>query len=172
MGGEFGQFDEWKDLEMLDWFLIEEYEMHRKMFDYVNALNQFYRSEPALWEFDHDPQGFEWINPHDESQSVVTFMRKGKLPKDDLILVCNFTPVYHPDYRIGVPRPGSYQEVFNSDLEAYGGSGMANIDKLTSVNEQWQQFPYSLDIQVPPLAAIYLKCETRPTKKGERKNAK
>jgi 1,4-alpha-glucan branching enzyme len=172
MGGEFGQFDEWKDLEMLDWFLIEEYEMHRKMFDYVNALNQFYRSEPALWEFDHDPQGFEWINPHDESQSVVTFMRKGKLPKDDLILVCNFKPVYHPDYRIGVPRPGSYQEVFNSDLEAYGGSGKANIDKLTTVNEQWQQFPYSLDIQVPPLAAIYLKCETRPTKKGERKNAK
>src|SRR5690606_4584096 len=99
MGGEFGQFDEWKDLEDLDWFLLENYETHRSMHRYVTELNHFYKSEPALWQYDHQAEGFEWINPHDESQSVVVFMRKGVQQADDLILVCNFTPVVHTDYR-------------------------------------------------------------------------
>jgi 1,4-alpha-glucan branching enzyme len=77
MGSEFGQFDEWKDLEELDWFLLKDYEMHAKTHQYVKALNHFYQKEAALWELDHHPDGFEWINPHDDSQSVVVFLRKG-----------------------------------------------------------------------------------------------
>jgi 1,4-alpha-glucan branching enzyme len=158
MGGEFGQFDEWKDLEELDWFLLNGYEMHGKMHSYVKDLNHFYLSQPALWQFDHESQGFEWINPHDESQSIVAFLRKGKLPQDDLILVCNFTPAYYPEYRIGVPRAGIYQEVFNSDLESYGGSGKSNAGKLISEQKEWHQLPNSLNIQIPPLAAMFLRC--------------
>ncbi|MCD1260313.1 1,4-alpha-glucan branching protein GlgB [Paenibacillus athensensis] len=158
MGGEFGQFDEWKDMEELDWFLLEHYDMHRAMHRYVKALNHFYLQEPALWALDHSPEGFQWINPHDESQSVVAFIRRGEQPEDDLILVCNFTPVVHPDYRIGVPRHGRYQEVFNSDLPDYGGSGQTNADELISDLREWHEFPQSLALRVPPLAAIYIKC--------------
>jgi 1,4-alpha-glucan branching enzyme len=111
-----------------------------------------------LWELDHHPDGFEWINPHDDSQSVVVFLRKGKKASDDLILVCNFTPVTHPDYRIGVPRAGVYQEVFNSDRVEFGGSGQANREKLLSHPQHWHERDNSLSIVVPPLAAIYLKC--------------
>jgi 1,4-alpha-glucan branching enzyme len=158
MGSEFGQFDEWKDLEELDWFLLKDYEMHAKTHQYVKALNHFYQKEAALWELDHHPDGFEWINPHDDSQSVVVFLRKGKKASDDLILVCNFTPVTHPDYRIGVPRAGVYQEVFNSDRVEYGGSGQANQEKLLSDQQHWHERGNSLSIVIPPLAAIYLKC--------------
>ncbi|UJF36096.1 1,4-alpha-glucan branching protein GlgB [Paenibacillus hexagrammi] len=158
MGGEFAQFDEWKDMEELDWFLLEHYEKHTSMHLYVKELNQFYKDQPALWELDHSPQGFEWINPHDQSQSVVAFIRKGSHPEDDLILVCNFTPVVHPDYRIGVPRPGVYKEIFNSDAERYGGSGQSNPEPLVSDEKSWHGFSNSLAIRVPPLAAIYIKC--------------
>ncbi|MFC5448176.1 1,4-alpha-glucan branching protein GlgB [Paenibacillus aestuarii] len=158
MGSEFGQFDEWKDMEELDWFLLEKYDMHRKMHQYVKQLNHFYLQEPALWELDHHPDGFEWINPHDETQSVVTFMRKGKKPEDDLILICNFTPVVHPDYRIGVPRPGKYKEVFNSDSTEFGGSGQGNPVPRSSDPKPWHRMPYSLALCIPPLAAVYIKC--------------
>ncbi len=157
MGGDFGQFDEWKDLEDLDWFLLD-YELHGKMHRYVRELNQFYQRQPALWELDHQLDGFRWINPHDESQSVVVFQRKGCNPQDDLILVCNFTPTVHPDYRIGVPHPGVYQVLFNSDALEYGGSGQSNRDEILSEPREWHQMPCSLSVVVPPLAAIYLKC--------------
>jgi 1,4-alpha-glucan branching enzyme len=158
MGSEFGQFDEWKDMEELDWFLLDKYEMHRSMQHYVRALNQFYKNEPALWQLDHQSEGFQWINPHDESQSVVTFMRKGKRVEDDLILVCNFTPVVHPDYRIGVPLHGVYQEVFNSDSPDFGGSGQGNPEPRSSEKRSWHEMPCSLALCIPPLAAIYIKC--------------
>lgn len=87
---------------------------HEQMHAYVKALNQFYLDQPALWQKDHSPDGFKWINPHDESQSVVTFMRKGNKAEDDLILICNFTPEVHPDYRIGVPRSGMYEVVLTA----------------------------------------------------------
>ncbi|MGG1550585.1 1,4-alpha-glucan branching protein GlgB [Paenibacillus ferrarius] len=158
MGSEFGQFDEWKDLEELDWFLLDGYEKHEQMHAYVQALNHFYLREPALWQLDHRPEGFEWINPHDESQSVVTFMRKGNLPEDDLILVCNFTPVVHPDYRIGVPKAGVYELVFNSDDKAFGGSGQGNKLPITTTKQPMHGHPNTLALCIPPLAAVYIKC--------------
>ncbi|MDR6549576.1 1,4-alpha-glucan branching protein GlgB [Paenibacillus qinlingensis] len=158
MGSEFGQFDEWKDLEELDWFLLDGYEKHEQMHHYVKSLNQFYLNEPALWQLDHDPAGFAWINPHDETQSVVTYMRKGTAPEDELILVCNFTPVVHPDYRIGVPKLGVYEVVFNSDASEFGGSGQGNTLPITSKASPMHGHPYSLSLCIPPLAAVYIKC--------------
>lgn len=155
MGGEFGQFIEWSESKSLDWHLLD-YDMHQRMREYVKALNHFYRSERNLWELDHEERGFQWIDPHDYSQSIVTFLRRGKEPGDFLIIVCNFAPVVRAGYRIGVPCLGEYFEVFNSDLRAYGGSGQIN-SLVRAENLAWHNQPFSVEINVPPLAVVYLK---------------
>lgn len=156
MGGEFGQFDEWKDLEDLDWELLG-YDSHRSMHRYVRELNRLYLEESSLWELDHEPAGFRWIDPHDRSQSVVTFMRSGAEPHNFLIVLVNFTPVYHRQYRIGVPAAGEYVELFNSDAGQYGGSGKLNEGRLRTESVPWHGERQSLHIAVPPLAAVYLR---------------
>lgn len=155
MGGEFGQFIEWNEDQSLDWHLLD-YEMHQKFKDYVKALNHFYRAERNLWELDHEERGFQWIDPHDYSQSIVTFMRKGQDQKDFLIIVCNFAPVVREGYRIGVPCLGEYYEVFNSDLRIYGGSGQVN-SLAVAQDTPWHNQPFSVEMKVPPLAVVYLK---------------
>jgi 1,4-alpha-glucan branching enzyme len=156
MGGEFGQFDEWKDLEDLDWFLLE-YELHGKMFTFTRELNRVYLQQPALWQLDHRHEGFQWIDANNNEQSIAVFIRRSRNPVDELIVICNFTPVTYNGFRIGVPQPGEYTEVLNSDLEAYGGSGVRNAGKLVSEALEWHGRPYSLKLAVPPLAAVYLK---------------
>ncbi|MFD0681603.1 MULTISPECIES: 1,4-alpha-glucan branching protein GlgB [unclassified Paenibacillus] len=156
MGSEFGQFDEWKDLEDLDWEMLE-YDSHRTMHQYVRDLNHFYLQEKSLWELDHQSEGFSWIDPHDNNQSIVTFMRKSKDPEDFLIILCNFTPVTHSQYRIGVPFDGEYIECFNSDMPQYGGSNQFNNGKLKTQTVSWHYQPYSLQLTIPPLATIVLK---------------
>ncbi|MCL0077767.1 alpha amylase C-terminal domain-containing protein, partial [Peptococcaceae bacterium] len=156
MGGEFGQFIEWNWQKSLDWHLLD-YEMHSKLHRYVQDLNFFYKRERSLWELEHSWQGFEWIDPHDETQSVVTFMRKAKSVSDFTIVVCNFTPVMRKNYRIGVPQKGMYREVFNSDLEIYGGSGQLNDGNLKASDVAWHNQDYSIEITLPPLAAVFIK---------------
>ncbi len=156
MGGEFGQFIEWQHQQALDWHLLG-YDMHRKLYRYAAELNAFYRQEKSLWHLDHDWQGFEWIDPHDYSQSVITFMRKGECEHDFLIVVANFTPVVRENYRIGVPQLSVYQEVWNSDLEIYGGSGQKNVDLLKADNLPWHNQQYSMEIKIPPLALVCFK---------------
>ncbi|MCL0081353.1 1,4-alpha-glucan branching protein GlgB [Peptococcaceae bacterium] len=156
MGGEFGQFIEWQYQDSLDWHLLT-YDLHAKLHHYVQTLNHYYQRENTLWELDHSWQGFEWIDADDASQSVVTFMRKGKTPGDFMIVVCNFTPVVRTGYRVGVPQAGLYREVFNSDLEMYGGSGQKNDGVLKSVDQSWHNQPYLLEVKLPPLAVIFLK---------------
>ncbi|MDR3590231.1 MAG: 1,4-alpha-glucan branching protein GlgB [Negativicutes bacterium] len=155
MGGEFGHFIEWNYEESLDWHLLE-YDMHAKLHRYVRELNHLYRSETSLWQIDYDWRGFEWIDPHDYSQSVITFMRKGADPDDFLVVVCNFTPEVRYDYKIGVPRAGTYQEIFNSDREIYGGSGQTNI-LLKAQSSGWHNQPCTLSLKLPPLAVVYLR---------------
>lgn len=152
MGGEFGQFDEWKDLEGLDWHLIE-YDSHRMLQQYVKELNHFYLQEKPLWELDHEQEGFEWIDPHDSNQSIVTFLRKDK-NQDFIIIVSNFTPIYYESYRIGVPALGTYKEIFNSDAYKYGGSGKGNFVPLNAEKMKWHNQPYNINIQIPPLATV------------------
>ncbi|OLO27557.1 1,4-alpha-glucan branching enzyme [Alkalihalophilus pseudofirmus] len=156
MGSEFGQFDEWKDLEDLDWELLN-YPSHQDFSNYTKSLHNFYKTERSLWELDHHSDGFEWIDPHDYEQSIVSFMRKSKDSNNFVIVVCNFTPTVRYDYHIGVPRMGSYIEIFNSDRKEFGGSNQVLDEPLISETESWHNQPYRLTIKVPPLAMLVLK---------------
>ncbi len=163
MGGELGQFSEWKDLEDIDWELLD-YEMHEKMHNYTKALNQFYLKEPSLWQQDHTPDGFEWIDANNFNQSIISFIRKGKASDDQLIILCNFTPVVYESYKIGVPDLGDYEEIFNSDASHFGGSGQVNAGLLKAEDKNWHSQPYCLSIKVPPLAFVVIRLKNKQYK--------
>ncbi|MFC0214765.1 1,4-alpha-glucan branching protein GlgB [Paenibacillus chartarius] len=156
MGGEFGQYDEWKDLEQTDWFLLE-YPLHSAMSAYTLELNRLYLREPALWELDHRPDGFEWIDVNNNEQSILIYTRRGAAPGEELIVVCNFTPIVYHDYRIGVPQAGEYIEIFNSDKPEFGGSGIWNGAPLKTEAPGWHGRPHLVRIDVPPLGVVVLK---------------
>lgn len=166
MGGEFGQFIEWKYDSGLDWLLID-YDMHGRMKNYVSGLSHIYKEEPALWEKDHIFEGFEWIDPNNFSQSIIVFMRRGKKISDTLITICNFTPVVYENYRIGVPYMCGYKEILNSDLKVYGGSDRRNENILEAHSHKWQNQPFSIEISVPPLAVVYFKPADLPEHASE-----
>lgn len=156
MGGEFGQFIEWRFYTSLDWNLLD-YEMHSKLHKYVKELNSFYRDQRALWENDTDWEGFRWIEPNDCDQSVLSFIRIGRNKDEYIICICNFTPISREDYRIGVPMPGEYKEVFNSDQMCFGGTGYINEKLIITDNIQWNSFMHSISIKVPPLSSVFIK---------------
>lgn len=156
MGGEFGQFIEWKYYDSLDWHLLD-YEMHKKMQDYIKDLNKLYRSEKALYEVDFSFDGFEWINCDDADHSIISFIRKGKDWRDMLLFVCNFTPVVHEHYRIGAPFNLYYKEILNSDSEIYGGSNVGNCGGLHADEIPCNGRPYSLALRIPPLGMLVFK---------------
>lgn len=124
---------------------------------YSRELNKFYKENEAFWQVDFDWQGFQWIDPNDNENSVVSFIRKAKNEENYIIAVCNFTPEVRIGYRIGVPEKCAYVEVFNSDLEEYGGSGVKNEGELVAQEVAWHGREQSIEIRVPPLATIYLK---------------
>ncbi|WP_429158929.1 1,4-alpha-glucan branching protein GlgB [Desulfitispora alkaliphila] len=158
MGGELGQFIEWRHYEELQWHLLE-YPMHQKLKQYVRELNEFYLSENSLWEQDCHWEGFQWIDPNDYNQSVISFRRNDKSNNDFVVVLCNFTPVVRWEYRIGVPKLGRYREVFNSDWSQYGGSGQLSGAAIQAEEEPWHNQPYSIVVKAPPLATVYFKCE-------------
>lgn len=158
MGDEFGQFIEWNFNQSLDWHLLD-YDMHRRLRDFVRDLNRLYRTEKAMHEIDFSYDGFEWINCNDRDNSIVSFMRKGSKPEDTLVFVCNFTPVVRSSYRIGVPYNTFYREILNSDSEIYGGSNAGNLGGVQAKEEGHDGRPCSIDICVPPLAVVILKPE-------------
>ena len=159
MGDEFGQFIEWNFDDGLDWHLVNEYPMHKKMLAYSAALNKFYCENKPFWQVDFDWNGFEWIAPDDNDNSVVTFVRKAEDSKNFIIAVCNFTPEARHGYRIGVPKKGIYLEVFNSDLEEFGGSGIRNEGSIVSENIPMHDRSQSINLTLPPLATIYLRLQ-------------
>ncbi|WP_035099152.1 1,4-alpha-glucan branching enzyme [Anoxybacteroides tepidamans] len=164
MGGEFGQFDEWKDLEQLDWILFD-FEMHQKMNAYVKELIKFYKRYKPLYELDHHPEGFEWIDVNNAEQSIFSFIRKGKKENDILVVVCNFTGTAYHDYKVGVPLLAAYKEAFNSDALTYGGSGYVNKKTMIAVEEPFHGKPYHIKMTIPPFGISIL----RPMRKrGER----
>jgi 1,4-alpha-glucan branching enzyme len=156
MGGEYGQFIEWKYKESLDWHLLD-YPMHEKMHKYVKALNQLYCTEPSLHEVDFHYDGFEWIDCNDTEHSVFSFIRKGKDWRDMLIIVCNFTPAAHENYRIGAPLDTTYEEIFNSDREEFGGSNVINVQAVKADKIPYHQKPFSIVLRIPPLATLVLR---------------
>lgn len=168
MGGEFGQFIEWKFDDSLDWHLLD-YPMHKQLHDYVRALNAFYTAHPEFWEIDDDWKGFEWISCDDRKNSVISYYRRRKEKKgkrEETIVICNFTPQVLADYRIGVDTPGEYAEVFNSDASRFGGSDVKNASALRSEAVPWHGRKQSLAVTLPPLAILYLK-EVKKAERGE-----
>jgi 1,4-alpha-glucan branching enzyme len=160
MGGEFGQFIEWKYKESLDWHLLD-YPMHEKMYRYVRDINHLYASERALYEVDSHYDGFEWIDCNDTEHSIVSFIRKGKDWRDMLIFVCNFTPAAYDNYRIGAPLDTDYEEIFNSDHEKYGGSNVLNSEIIRAENLPCHNKPYSMSLRIPPLSVVILRPYTK-----------
>ena len=158
MGSEFGQWREWNHDSSLDWHLLE-YEPHRQMQHYVADLNRLYQSQPSLYEVDFQTPGFEWIDLHDWEQSILCYLRRGKDPRDFLLIVCNFTPVFRTDYRVGVPEDGYYREVLNSEAGVYGGSNLGNGGGVRSEPNPIHGRLDSLRLAVPPLSVTVFRRE-------------
>jgi 1,4-alpha-glucan branching enzyme len=156
MGSEFGQSAEWNFEGSLDWHLLQ-YDYHDGVKKAITDLNALYKSQPALYEKQFSPEGFEWINYSDHQNAVMTFIRKGNNPKDDVIVVCNFTQVVRENYRIGVPKKGKLTEIFNSDSSVYGGSGVKNPKKLTVEALPYDGRDYSVELLLPPLSVTVYK---------------
>lgn len=163
MGGEFGQFIEWKDQDQLDWLLMD-YDSHQQTKHYTQALNHFYLQEKALWELDHVAEGYQWIGADDQSQSVISYIRKGKKPIDDLIIIVNFQPIQRVNYRIGIPRVGHYKCIFDTDQLSFGGEGSVDDVLVTSEKISWHNQKQSLVLSLPPLSMLIYKREPRRNK--------
>jgi 1,4-alpha-glucan branching enzyme len=158
MGGEFGQYREWDHMTSLDWHLLNN-TSHAGLQRLVQDLNRLYQATPALYELDFESGGFEWIDCTDHQQGVVAFVRRGKNPPDLVVIVCNMIPVARHNYRIGVPAPGQYRKRFDSDASIYGGSGAGNTEAVTTAQINAHGREHSLDIFLPPLAALILELE-------------
>ena len=156
MGSEFGQSAEWNFEASLDWHLLQ-YPFHQGIKAVITALNTLYKSEPALYEKQFSPEGFEWINYSDHDNAVMTYIRKGNDAKNDLIVICNFTPVVRENYRIGIPRKGELVEIFNSDAKLFGGSGVQQNGKLKVEATPYDGRDYSIALTLPPLAISVFK---------------
>jgi 1,4-alpha-glucan branching enzyme len=152
-GSELGTWNEWNHEGALERDLLQ-YDVHRGISDLVRDLGNFYVTESALWEWDHQPKGFYWIDCNDQLGSVLSYVRQG--PRDFLVCVLNFTPVVREAYRVGVPEPGMYTEVINTDSEYYGGSNVGNGTMSTDTVEH-HGFPQSLLLTLPPLGALILR---------------
>jgi 1,4-alpha-glucan branching enzyme len=156
MGGEIGQWREWSEERSLDWHVLD-HGLHRGMQQWMRDLNRVYRSEPALWRCDHVPQGFEWLDFRDIEHTVLSFLRRDDETGDEIVFVCNFTPVPREGYRLGVPHPGFYRELLNSDAEMYGGSNVGNAGGRATEPVPAHERPHSVCLDLPPLGILLLK---------------
>jgi 1,4-alpha-glucan branching enzyme len=156
MGAEIGQWNEWNHEQSLDWHLLE-FDLHAGLQRFVESLNAAYTHEPALYEVDFEPPGFEWIDCNDSDSSVVSVIRRGRRPDDWMIGVFNWTPVVREGYRLGVPEGGYYREMLNTDAGYFGGSNAGNAGGLTAESFPAHGRPFSLNLTLPPLAALWLK---------------
>jgi 1,4-alpha-glucan branching enzyme len=153
MGSEFGQSDEWNFEKSLDWHLLQ-YDYHSGIKKVITDLNQLYKSQPALHQKQFSSEGFEWINYSDHQNAVLTYIRKGNNAKEDLIIVCNFTPVVRENYRIGIHQKRNLVPVFNSDNKDYGGSGSGSLETLKIELSPYDGRDYSVQLVLPPLSVI------------------
>lgn len=159
MGGELAQSTEWNHDSSLDWHLLQ-YGYHAGVQHLIRALNHTYQQEPALYGRAFDPAGFEWIDYNDAHNSVISFLRKGEQPDEQLLVVCNFTPGVHDNYRLGVPTGGNWVEVFNSDDGRFGGSNFHNHGTVQAIPDSFHGHAYSVVLRLPPMAVVYLKYQS------------
>ena len=160
MGDEFGQWSEWNHDASLEWHLPEQ-PSHAGLKRWVRDLNTLYRGEPLLHTMDFNPAGFEWVDCKDFQRSIISFLRRGQNPNDQLLFVCNFTPVARQNYRVGVPLEGYWKEILNSDAPLYGGSGQGNFGGLSTVPLPIHGRPFSLNMTLPPLGIVIFRPESR-----------
>lgn len=156
MGNEVGQWHEWNHDESVQWHLLQ-YESHQGLQHLVEDLNRVYKAQPALFEVDFEGHGFEWVDSQSRDESVLAFMRKSKSGSDHVLVVLNFTPVPRTLHRVGVPEPGWYEEIFNSDSERYGGSNVGSSGGRTAEAIPWHGREWSIEVALPPLAAVMFK---------------
>jgi len=157
MGSDIGDYNEWNHNASVPWEVLQ-FPMHYGLQTFVRELNRVYREEPAMHQVDFDYPGFEWIDFSDVEKSIISFLRKAEQPGNDLVFVCNFTPVPRHDYRIGVPEPGYYREILNSDAAVFGGSNVGNGGGVTADAIKAHHRPCSISITLPPLAVLAFKC--------------
>ena len=169
MGQEFGQFIEWKYDTGLDWLLLD-YEKHRQLKDYVKKLNELYLKYPAFWEIDYSWEGFKWFVSDDKNNSVIAFSRRDK-KGEEIVAVCNFTPVMREKYSFGVEYEGVYEVLLNSDDAAYGGAGLGTKTRITSKKGDMHGFENTLTMDLPGLSFILLKRKPKPIRKSKAKKA-
>ena len=170
MGQDFGQMDEWNENRELEWNLLQ-YPIHSQMQEYVKALNKLYAKYPALSQMDYHPDGFQWIECNNAAENIVIFVRKTKKKEETLLFVCNFAPVLHEKFQLGVPFAGKYKEILNSDSEEFGGSGCTNPRVKTSKKEEWNERPDSIVINVAPMSVSIFTCTPEAPKKAVKKTA-
>lgn len=167
MGTEFAQKNEWNYESELEWYLLQ-YDEHKNAQKFFKEVNHFYMDSPELWEEDFSWEGFEWIANDDYQQSIIAFRRKDKSGKE-IIVVCNFAPVEHSDYRIGVPQAGTYTEVFNSDSASFGGNGVGNKGAIKTEKTPMHGSEQSVSLTIPASSVIFLK--HKPVSKSATKTA-
>ena len=165
MGQDFAQFSEWSEAKSLEWELTKQYESHLEMQTYYKELNRFYTLHPALYEGDYLQEGFEWIDCMDAERSIITFLRRSADAKEQLLVVCGFTPVEHTGYRVGVPFAGKFKEIFNSNKKEFGGTGEGNPRAVRSKPVNWNNRDNSITITIPGLSVMVFSCEEEPVKK-------
>jgi 1,4-alpha-glucan branching enzyme len=156
MGSEFGQWREWDHDQSLDWHLLN-YAPHRGIQKWIEDLNHVYRKEKALFELDFNYSGFNWIDVTDVEHSIISLIRRGRMTSDVILSVFNFTSVPRFNYRIGVPGAGEWKELLNSDANEYGGLGYGNMGKTVAENKPFHGQPFSLNLTLPPMGAIFFK---------------
>lgn len=155
MGDEIAQQIEWRYYESIEWFLAKDFDAtHGAQQRFIEALNHFYAKQRGLWQNAYTEQGFEWIDANNSEQSIVSFVRHGDKPADDLLILINFDPASYETYRVGTPREGDWELVFNTDEPTFGGSGFPAVDMASSKPEPWNMRDNSIEIAVPGLAGL------------------
>jgi 1,4-alpha-glucan branching enzyme len=165
MGNEFGQWSEWNHDASLEWDLLGT-PLHAGLKHWLGDLNALYRGDPSLHQRDSDASSFEWVDCNDTQRSVISFLRRGQNPNQQLLFVCNFTPVVRQNYRVGVPVNGLWKEILNSDAVVYGGSGQGNFGGLTAMPLPIHGRPYSLNMTLPPLGIVVFRPESSSSSEG------
>jgi 1,4-alpha-glucan branching enzyme len=156
MGAELAEEREWNYQSQLDWWILDQWEQHRRLRDMLRDINRIYRSHPALWQEDSRPEGFQWIDADDSDQSVLSFLRRPTNPADPQVAcLANLTPVPRYGYRIGLPTPGRWVELLNTDAVEWGGSGIGNYGAVEASDHPWHGRPWSAPITLPPLAVLW-----------------
>jgi 1,4-alpha-glucan branching enzyme len=154
MGGEIGQEAEWSEERSVDWHLLEQTD-HAGVQSLVRDLNRIYKEHPALWEVDFEPSGFQWLEPNDAGANVLAFARRSQ-SGEEVVVVVNLSPVPRDRYRLGMPKPGRWVEALNTDSTYYGGSDVGNLGGIEAEDQGWHDQPYSAEVTLPPLGALWL----------------